>query len=280
MGRPLIAIGVPFRGGVAPPTSSNSTVQNWIDKITLDGYEYPSQAKVDIYTAAFDYADTEGLTTEIDLLGLLKVENQNLCKIPFIHSGGVAKRFSLVGTVSYTANSGIKATGVSTLGYLNCDWNQFTNGVKWRAGNSSIGVFINDNLNITASVIGCNESAVNFINNEIYPRSSGNLAGALQSDLFSGTGVSFSSAIASSIGFSVFETKTTSAKSRKNGAVIENQVIIASSTLADTNTFVLTSCTDNVDNGVYYTGEVSFFYAGSGDIDQTKMNIFVNLLLL
>ena len=40
------------------PTSTNATVQAWLNKIALDGYSYPTQAKVDVYTAAFDYADT------------------------------------------------------------------------------------------------------------------------------------------------------------------------------------------------------------------------------
>ena len=36
------------------PTSTNATVQVWLDKIAADGYVYPSQAQVDVYTTAWE----------------------------------------------------------------------------------------------------------------------------------------------------------------------------------------------------------------------------------
>jgi hypothetical protein len=134
-GKPYLSI---TNFGVAPPaapTSTNATVQAWLDKITLDGYTYPSQAQVDIYTAAFDYGDANSVTSKIDLLGVLN-KNNNLRKIPFIHSAGAAARFIDDGTVLFDSALGVKSDGVS---FIKSNWIPSVNGVNYTALSGCMG---------------------------------------------------------------------------------------------------------------------------------------------
>ena len=257
-------------GDVIPPTSSNLIVQNWIDKITLDGYEYPSQAKVDIYTTAFDYGDAQGLTTEIDLLGFLKVENQNLCKIPFIHSGGSSVRFLLISSPVFTANKGIKA-GAS--GYIRTQWTEDTDGVKFVLGNGSQGIYTDSLVNQNAYIYG------NVADNSecgIQPKV---LSGVAVCSTQNGDFSTYPSAsVATPLGYTSGSIKSGTMKLYKNGVEIDSQVS-GSNELSPYEDYALT---ENAGGGpdFRYSEDLQFFYKGSGDIDQSKMNTFINLLLL
>ena len=254
--------------GVSIPTSSNATVQAWLNKIGVDGYTYPSQSKVDIYTTAWDYADAQNLTSQFDLVGLLKVENQNLCKVPFIHSGGSGKIFDLVDSPIFTANNGLKGSGLQ--GYLDTKYSPTTDGINYTLNSACIGVFVSDNLAIDAPVIDSGND--NYGSNSlIFPRTTSNtLDGQINNDDFNRV----SQSNLNSIGFfSVKRINASSVSVYKNGIL---QSSGAGTTAADSMpTYNVTILFSGV-----YTGNVSFLFAGNGAIDQAKLNTFVNLLLL
>lgn len=259
------------------PTSSNAIVQAWLDKITLEGYAYPTQAKVDVYTTAWDYADAQGITTELDLFGLLKVANQNLCKIPFIHSGGAAKRFTLVDNPIFTANKGLK--GNSGSGYLKTSWIESVNGVKYALGNCCIGGGVVDYTSDSFStLIG---SDVSGLQNELIPYFFAGLFGSLQNDnSLSGTTV-IGSGVTTPVGNSVLNYRLGLGKAYKNGVQdgvdsTENGPAVSKSTIED---YVLNSNGDGSLKYPSYDGDVTHFFKGSGSIDQAKLNTFVTMLL-
>lgn len=254
--------------GSSNPTSSNSTVQAWLNKIGVSGYTYPTQAKVDIYTTAWDYADAQSLTAEFDLLGLLKVENQNLCKIPFIHSGGAARRFDLVNSPIFTANNGLKSDGFSS--YLNTNWTPSVDKIKYTLLSCSFGLSTNH------TVSGDDLSAMGVLGNNgewitVWPRNSGGDAFIITNSAFLQTSV------VTSAGFISANTISPSASIVKNGVVLFTDN--AGTGLPNIELYV---CCENTAGfgGSFYPGNIQFFFTGSGSMDQTKLNTFVNLLLL
>ena len=143
------------KGGGGVPTSTNATVQAWLNKIGTDGYAYPSQAKVDIYTTAWDYADAQGLTAQFDIVGLTKVgtdaaSQANLLKIPFIHSAGAAARFTIVnqGDLLLRPSLGIaNDINTGTLdGYVNLNFTASTQAVKATLNSTSYGAYLYNRL--------------------------------------------------------------------------------------------------------------------------------------
>lgn len=245
-----------------PPTSTNAIVQSWLNKIASDGYAYPSQTKVNIYTTAFDYADTEGLTAEMDLFGLLKVENQDLCKIPFIHSGGSLKRFDFVNTPIFTANKGLKSD--STVGgYLSANWNEVDNGIKYKKDDGCL--FAASDLTTAANgnMMG---NAVNT--NGFRPRrTSDNLAVVrMQGLTFTGSGPANASGLMSGL------VNATSRKIFRNGIEIATQGTFTTS-ITNSNFTVGQSSSS------YFPGDILYFGVASAAIDQAKLNTFVNLLI-
>ncbi len=140
------------------PTSSNATVQAWIDKIELDGYSYPSQSKVNVYTAAFDYADTQGLTSQFQLLCCFNVNDRNVMKIPFIHSGGALKRLEEVvyqgnGLIFY-ANEGFTTSNGTDMGYFRTNWVESVDASTPMLNNTSLGGYVLDQSVNTSGNIG------------------------------------------------------------------------------------------------------------------------------
>lgn len=252
------------------PTSSNATVQVWINKIGSDGYAYPSQEKVDIYTSAFDYADAQGLTTEIDLLGLLKVENEDLCKVPFIHSAGSSARFNLVSSPTFTANLGLKSLAS---GYLDTNWIETTHGIQWASGNASHGVFVepgfsaNSNSNAMGTSNGSDSESI------IVPRNNAAVITVQDINNFPNVIVETAS------GFTVGSLLNDEVKLIKNGVTLDTQPGSLSYPLSSFSTFVLCYNAGGIPQ-IRYPGNIQFFYKGSGDINQTNMNTFVNMLLL
>ena len=136
-----------FSGG-GVPTSSNATVQAWLNKIGVDGYTYPSQSKVDIYTAAWDYADAQGLTNQFDLVWLPKVENLDLVKIPFLHpvANTVFDAYN-ESDLELDINKGLRNSQSGNLnGYYDLKLIPRNDLIKSSQNNISIGVYVKNKI--------------------------------------------------------------------------------------------------------------------------------------
>lgn len=260
-------------------SSNNAIVQTYLDKVSLEGYVAPSQAKIDVYNAAWDYADAQGITPLLDLLGVPDVENVNLTKIPFIHSAGAAARFTLEESPVFTADKGIKCNtpGHSGSGYLNTHWNPVDDGINYTLNNCSIGVHTDYTLNDVdgLSAMGATgnvdqESDITLF----YLRILGNFVGAINGD------VPASTAVPTPAGLSCMSINGGNTRKIKNGIVIQT-VVAAPIELTSADFFV---CADNVgSSGIgqnNYPGDIQVFFAGSGTIDQVKLYTLVNMLLL
>lgn len=142
------------------PTSTNSTVQAWLDKIALDGYSYPTQAKVDVYTAAFDYADAQSLTSQFQLLCCFNVNSRDVMKIPFIHSGGATRRLEEVvyqgDGLTFYANEGFTSSdaGNVNIGYFRTNWIESVDATTSMLNNTSIGGYVLDHTSNTSTNMG------------------------------------------------------------------------------------------------------------------------------
>lgn len=248
--------------------SNNATVQTYLNKATLDGYTLPTAPKIAIYNTAWDYADAEGLTTQFDLVGLFKVGNQNLCKIPFIHSGGAAKRIDLVSTPTFTANVGVKGDGAG--GHIDTNYSPSIDGVNYTLNNAGLGVYVVDNIAVDVLALdsGNDDYGTNVV---IFPKTALNTVDSqINNDDFNRLSV----AVATSVGLTtVYRTGAVNMTSAKNGvAVITVAGTTAVNSLPTYNVMLLGTGA--------YTANLAFVYAGSGSIDQAKLNTFVNLLLL
>lgn len=263
--------GSSWSGPVTVLTLNNPTVQTYLNKATSDGYTLPTQPKIDTYNAAWDYADANSLTAEFDLVGLLKVENQNLCNIPFIHSGGSAKRFTLVSSPVFTANKGLKSNGV---GYLNTNWIASTDHVKFQLNSSGIGVSTDYTLandNYAMGVLGA--GGVILIRPKLV---SGSAVVTIQV-----AGVTISAVdVPSPSGFTSGDLNVDGEiNGYKNGVLKATD--FGSTGLPTASFYVCCRYNQNIDAAqLFYPGDIQFFYTGSKNINQNKLNTFVNMLLL
>ena len=283
-------------GITTKPSSSNETVQNWIDKIESEGYAYPTQARVDIYTEAFDYAEAEGLLSQIDLLGLTKAENTDICKIPFIHSGGADKRFTFVGNPLFSETRGLSSANGF---YINTNWRAPINGINYLDGNASIGVYCDEILSSTQTLMA--DTGLNGI----YPVTSAIQARGDAIDVFiqydsdgpietqdgataTGGVIAPSGIGAASLGFlsSTYYPATfpdVFIRAYRNGINITNGIEVSEigpGTSEFSKNFLIYADNDGLDVGTQsFFGYLQMFYTGSGLLDQAKMNTFVTLLL-
>jgi hypothetical protein len=142
------------------PTSSNVTVQNWLNKINVDNSRFPSQAYVDRLTTAFDYADSQGITSELDLFAVFN-GTVDTSLIPIIHSAGNDARFD----APQTKHESYKGTSaVEGVGYINTNWIQGVHGIKYSADSASIGLYYNDYSQTNYGYLGLIENDVDFNN--------------------------------------------------------------------------------------------------------------------
>lgn len=275
--------------GVSIPTSTNATVQAWLNKIGVDGYTYPTQAQVDIYTTAWDYADAQGLTTQFDLVGLTKVgidaaSQANLIKIPFIHSAGVAARFTVNNPVDllFRPTLGISNDNNGNAnGYIDTNFNPSTQAVKATLNNTSFGGFIYN------AVTEQNDINTAFIGTQKTTAPTGatlivNVSTTVNVRINT-TQTSLNFATSANDRFiSAVRTSSTNTTTFLNGAQVATNNAKASSNVPNSNFYILSSSLNGafVDNSGFLTGATAFFYYGSGAIDQAKLNTFVNLLLL
>lgn len=278
---PGIGIGItPFlrrkrSGGSGPPTSSNATVQAWLNKIATDGYVYPSQAQVNIYTTAFDYADVQSLTSEFDVLALFKVPNQDLCKIPFIHTKGASARFILNGSIDFVANYGAMQEQTQMDGYIDSDYNPVTDAVKISLNNITIGTYnVGFDISNTSqgSSIGC-YLAPPYL--RITPDDG--VSHNFRVGLFNSSSTGF--ILNTSDGLFVGNrTNSTQIKNYKDGVLVKT-TSVNSTSIPNLNVWALSPNNNgSVTEGTYMPTQLVFI--ASGVIDQAKLNTFVNLLLL
>ena len=264
-------------GGSSIPTSTNATVQAWLNKIGVDGYTYPSQSKVDIYTTAWDYADAQGLTNQFDLVGLPQVPNIDLVKVPFIHRGGASARFTFVNEADllFDPLQGITNSDFGSFdGYVETSFNASTQAVAATLDNTSLGAYVKGRITLdkgNVNIFGANVSG-----NACYVGSSSlNIFCRINN---SGLNSNFADSTTDSLFQSAVRTNATQNNNYING-VLKNTLSANSVSRPNLTMKVLTITASTGQNNCY-TSFVSFFYYGSGAIDQAKMNTFVNLLLL
>lgn len=258
----------------SPPSSTNVTVQAWLDKIGADTLTYPNQAKIDVYTNAFDYADSEGLTTQFDCLGLLKLPTADIIKVPFIHTAGSSARFDYegVGEPVFTPNVGVKGTGFV---YINTNWNPSIHGVNYVAGNSSFGAGKTGILpDPSGYITGIGD---NFQDSVAFGQDTGTppiLSGGTVQDNTASYQIAYEDE--ASEGLMSISLKANLLSLYKNGILLDS---IAQTEYAITNDVLIVLSAGN-GAGFFTENNATFFYAGSGNIDQSKLNIFFNMLLL
>ena len=259
-----------FSGG-GVPTSTNATVQAWLNKIGTDGYAYPSQAKVDIYTTAWDYADAQGLTSQFDLVGLTKVTNENLCRIPFIHSGGPGKRFTLQNSPVFTSDTGLRSNGV---GYMKTSWNPSVDAINFTLSSGSIfGKAVNSPAGVyDGAFLGLIESGsgVGILLDVASPNCNFNIL-----DL---NGGDFQTPTLSNLLSCTYD--SASLKSYSNGILLNAVIPDPALSMPNVEMYALTISLDNTVVYSLQNKNLQIFGVGSGAIDQAKLNTFVNLLLL
>lgn len=267
-----------------PPTSSNSIVQDWIDKITLEGYDYPTQARVDIYTAAFDYAVAEGLTTELDVLGLTKVENRDLCKIPFIHSAGATARFIISEEMIFTEGKGLKGDAISA--HLDTGWNPASNAVKYGLNDASVGVYaggFEDNVSGVSLYSEANTSGEIFTQQSYIQN--GNLNAGLQYgvllvDPFTEFGGNGGGSIVMPHGlFSMQLDSENNFNTYQNGVSTAGTWFGEPPELSSYNVLMFTDADGLGGFSSSFDDYIPFFFIGSGAVDHEKMYIFSTMLL-
>jgi hypothetical protein len=284
----LSGAGVSKKGPPPPPTSTNATVQAWLNKIGIDGFAYPSQAKVDVYTTAFDYADAQGLTGQFDVLGLMQCENFNLTKVPLIHVGGAARRFTInnVADILFDPNLGVsnddQAPSGTYNGYYNLNYNPIVDKVNITSSNVCFGYYGKERL---------------------YKGSTNGFVMGSQSNIPNTNVSRLTDAAGSPVGFSIAQSVTSSTYSgvpswnnnslltavRNNGTQSKLYVdgIIRStqtknvSNFFNGNFYFLTVNVNNT-NTLQGFGNAygSLVLICSGNIDQVNLNTFINLLLL
>ena len=268
------------KGGGGVPTSTNATVQAWLNKIGTDGYAYPTQAQVDIYTTAWDYADAQGLTAQLDFVWLPKVENLNITKIPFLHP--VANTvFDIYNETDLEINAakGVRnsiADGSTYSGYYDLKLIPRTQLIKASQNNISAGIYtkgkISDSPGLSnfadfGAIGGGTISAANT--------PSGCAVRVCTTNVSSAPNVLDKSFV------SAARVLSTEQKQYIDGSVVSTTVL-SSSTLPNISIYGLNINSTAFDpNASCLTDHwLSFVFIGSGAINQAKMNTFVNLLLL
>ena len=267
--------------GVSIPTSSNATVQAWLNKIGVDGYTYPSQSKVDIYTTAWDYADAQGLTNQFDLFSLTKVENVDLIKVPFVNAANSLFTIENQYDLDFNSAKGITNKSDGTFNcYLNTNYNTNTNKVNVSLNNISMGYYGYDRglvgLGNSAFVMGAEISGASIRLN-LQDSASTTVRLLLNQNTSSTANVGvFTNGFVS--GTRINSTQITVYRDGVNPVV----QALTSTAIPNFNVYLL-----GVNRNGSFTANSGFDYSyvacsfiGSGAIDQAKLNTFVNLLLL
>lgn len=264
------------------PTSSNTTVQNWLNKIGTNGYTYPTQSKVDKYTLAFTYADANGLTTLFDLIGVFQT-NDSISRIPFIHSGGSSRKFSYVNKNDFIldVNKGYTADvlGLGT-GYINTNYNVSTDKINATQNNTCYGFFVNNRVSITqgSGIIALGVQKTTVTSNRTFI-SLNNVTFSTRLNNVANTFAPVNDAVTENVLCSVSRTVSTSYNTYTN-SILGSTANVTSSTIPNLNLWVLGANNSNsLFTSTFTNGYISFIFYASGTIDQVKLYTFVTLLL-
>lgn len=252
-----------------PPISSNAIVQAWIDKITADGKTHVTQAKADIYTTAWNFADVAAITPTIEVFGLFKTPTSDLITVPFIHTS-TATRFLTTGSVNHSSLSGINNVGFPGFNYIRTNFIP-NNGTKY---------LLNDAYIVAGGTVGGNGTIIGTCNPDgaASVRVKIDISGNNLRVNMNSADVGTMSNSSLEPGQSIFGVKRTSNTNivgiqgdRPQGNITQNSTAKSSSEL---------TVLDNTTIGDPYNGSCSFFAVGGGGYDKDNWANFINLLLL
>lgn len=170
---------------------------------------------------------------------------------------------TVIGTINFVADNYIDGNGT---GCLNNGWKP-TDGVKYQADNASYGIYILNEIN-AGGMMGCFDTPQR---NYLFPRASGDMIGAINN--FNEGSVTN----ASSVGLSGASTVDGAIQDLLRHGVVVNSGGMNTNGLATINMY---SCGFNNNGGAVYTaGQNAAEFAGSGYVDQAKVEEILDYYL-
>jgi len=253
MGRPLIAIGVPFRRG-----GFTQITNDYITRVYAEG-----GTLTDVEKSAINELTLNPDIAEFDRLWVHGLQNEIAARTSVVNAL-TADLITNVNSTTFTAGEGFQGNGTTM--YLDTNYNPAVDGVKYTQNSASFG-----NHSLLGGVI--NDSLMMGVNNGIVlnyhsPTHSGVGGAALWTINNHGTN-STGASLQSDGFFAVTRISSNESHYYKNGVDIYSDLVSTSGGLVNFDFYLLARNNNGTTNN-FSTHKIAFSFIGSGAIDQSS----------